>query len=471
MKYTIRICVLAMISSGAFAQISTSEPPRLGNEMIYTFSKAVSALPFVGLTNKTEVLDGTGINPGNLGGFFPRTRPLGASLAVQLSLLPLTTPASGVVFKEDPITGAILPSSQSLGPILTERAETIGKGRFYISQSRQQFNFSQLDGKPLSNMILLYPGGESTQVTQNGVAQTTSPATIGVSVNIRLDQNVTAFTYGLSNRVDISAGLSWIHSSMSVSARDARIFNNGDPARGGTCWCAQTLNSQASLSDLENFGRAGFTVPGVFGSAGSSSSGIGDTLLRIKGVVAEGRNYTIATGTEFRLPTGDATNLHGSGAFGAKPFVAMSLPGAKLRSISIAPQFSAGYQVNGSSILAGDIVANRKARLPGQLHWSAGATVGINSRISYVVDFIGMRMSSVERLVDASVAGRGEGVPTAVGSVISASKQALQMNSASFGFKWKAFSNVVVTANMLTALDSNGMRDRVVPMVAIGYAF
>jgi hypothetical protein len=473
-------CILAFVlTTGSFAQISTPAPPQLGNQVAYTFSKAVIALPFYGLGNRTEVLDGAApsaalqseLNAGNLTGYFPRTRPLGASLALQLSLLPLPTPASGVIYKEDPVTGAMLPSSQSLGPILTERAETIGKGRFFMGQSRQQFRFSQLDGKPLNNLTLLYPGGEPTQVTQNGVLQTTSPATIGAGIDIRLSQNVTSLTYGLTNRFDISAGLSWINASMSVLARDARLFNNGDPARGGTCWCAQTFNPRASLTDTANFGTAGFTVPGVFGRASSSSSGIGDTLLRFKGVVTENRNFTLAAGSEFRLPTGDALNLRGSGAFGAKPFLAISLAPARFRSFSIAPQFSTGYQLNGSSILAGDIVANRKAGLPSQLHWSAGATIGMHSRFSYVVDFIGIRMSAIDRIVDASVPGRGQGVPAAFGSVISPVPQALHMNSASVGFKWKVAGNIILTGNMLAALDSNGMRDKIVPMLSVGYAF
>ena len=52
---------------------------------------------------------------------------LNASIATALSIIPLSSPASGVIVRKDPETGAELPVSSTLGPIFTERAETIGK--------------------------------------------------------------------------------------------------------------------------------------------------------------------------------------------------------------------------------------------------------------------------------------------------------------------------------------------------------
>ncbi len=81
------------------------------------------------------------------GGIFGLAGSLNGSIATALSVLPLASPASGVITKTDPVTGAELPSSISLGPIFTERAETIGKHKLYIGVSSQNFHFTSLNGQ------------------------------------------------------------------------------------------------------------------------------------------------------------------------------------------------------------------------------------------------------------------------------------------------------------------------------------
>src|SRR5579863_8266670 len=52
---------------------------------------------------------------------------LSTNIAVALSVIPLESPTSGSIDRKDPVTGATLPVSATLGPIFTQRAETIGK--------------------------------------------------------------------------------------------------------------------------------------------------------------------------------------------------------------------------------------------------------------------------------------------------------------------------------------------------------
>src|ERR1022692_784442 len=53
--------------------------------------------------------------------------PINSEIGVQLSQLPLASPASGFVFSFNPSLGVVTRSAESFGPILTDRAETIGK--------------------------------------------------------------------------------------------------------------------------------------------------------------------------------------------------------------------------------------------------------------------------------------------------------------------------------------------------------
>ncbi len=67
-----------------------------------------------------------------------------AATATQLTLLPLANPASGFVYQYDPQTGLYSRTTQSLGPVLTERGETIGRHKFAFGGTYQRFRFQNL---------------------------------------------------------------------------------------------------------------------------------------------------------------------------------------------------------------------------------------------------------------------------------------------------------------------------------------
>ena len=61
--------------------------------------------------------------------------PFNASMARQLASLPIPSPASGFTYTFDRSLGVYTRSAKSLGPILAERAETIGKDRFLLDSA------------------------------------------------------------------------------------------------------------------------------------------------------------------------------------------------------------------------------------------------------------------------------------------------------------------------------------------------
>src|ERR1700730_3530205 len=77
--------------------------------------------------------------------------PLNAEIGTQLSQLPITSPASGFVFSFNPSLGVVSRQTESFGPILTERADTIGKKKLFVGFSYQYFNFDKADGVNLKN--------------------------------------------------------------------------------------------------------------------------------------------------------------------------------------------------------------------------------------------------------------------------------------------------------------------------------
>src|SRR5258708_26309254 len=71
----------------------------------------------------------------------------------------------------------------------------------------------------------------------------------------------------------------------------------------------------------------GFGNTKSFTSTGNAS-GIGDLTLRLKGTAFKSGHTGLALAVDVRLPTGDETNLLGSGAAGVKPFLAFSFAAA-----------------------------------------------------------------------------------------------------------------------------------------------
>src|SRR5258708_3301808 len=132
-RLALSLCMLGVIAPAQSVPNS--------NQLIYTYPRAIEGLGLYGVRNRVELFDALGkpsqaftqaiSSESNFVNLRPAgfERPFNLGIAVQLSALPIASPASGVIFQEDKTTGAMLPASDSLAPILTERAETIVQKR------------------------------------------------------------------------------------------------------------------------------------------------------------------------------------------------------------------------------------------------------------------------------------------------------------------------------------------------------
>ena len=188
--------------------------------------------------------------------FVQLNNALNASIASALSIIPLSSPASGVIEKLDPTTGAELPVSSTLGPIFTERAETIGKGKFYVGLSNQDFHFTKYNGTSLNALSILYPGGQPSNVYIGNTQLQTAPVTYGVGMDVRLSQSIAFLTYGLANYLDVSLGLPLIHSAVAARTYNGVSYvGNGFGFNGSSCWESQHLHPDFQSSRKHNLVR------------------------------------------------------------------------------------------------------------------------------------------------------------------------------------------------------------------------
>jgi hypothetical protein len=373
-------------------------------------------------------------------------RLVNIALTSQLTAVPLPSPASGFTYKFDSATGTFVRSTNSFGPILADRAETIGRGRIAFGFSHQFFSFDHLEGIRLTAVpaVFRHDGFEA------GGGRADVVSTIN-SIEATVSQFTGALTYGLTDRVDVSLAVPVVRTHLSLLS-NATIYRLGT----GT-----NLRVHYFRDDLAIGGYGSSHQYFIEGSAG----GVGDLLVRVKSTLMREGQRAFAAGADVRLPTGDEQNLLGAGAAGVRPFAAFSTSYG-----AFAPHANLAYQWNGRSVLAGDVHGNTKADLPDQLLYALGTDVSVNSRFSIVFDVLGQRVLDSPRLSTYTL--------TASGAAGSADLQDIRFAKGSFwtadgalGFKANVAARVLVNFNLRFSLGQNGLSDRIAPLLGVEWAF
>jgi hypothetical protein len=361
------------------------------------------------------------------------------ALVNHLVTVPLPSPAAGFTYEFDASVGVFRRTTQSFGPILAERAETIGARRVSAGFAIQHFSFSTVEGLDLGAVPAVFTHDNA----QLGGGREDVVTTLN-AIDASVDQFITYVTVGVADHLDVSLAAPMVSTSLKVVS-DAQV------QRIGT---SNPLTHFYRQSDGSIGTRRLFTASG-------SASGVGDLVVRVKGSAYRGNAAGVALGLDFRIPSGDALNLLGTGAPGLQPFLVVS---GTLQRVS--PHFNIGYQWNGSSILAGDPVIGQAADLPDQVVYAAGADVG-TGRFTVVFDVLGRYLLDAERTVLQDFHARNGSVFPSIGF----SQESFNLLSGATGIKVNAFGRLLITGNLLFALDDHGVRARVTPLIGLEYGF
>jgi hypothetical protein len=363
------------------------------------------------------------------------------ALASQLAAVPLPTPASGFTYTFDSSLGVFQRSTQSFGPILTERAETIGKKKVTFGVTYQHFGFDSLEGVSLGSVPAVFThddsqlgGGRSDLVTTTN------------SIEAAVDQTVAFLSYGLGSRFDLSVAVPFVTVDLAAQSQ------------------AQVQRIGTATSPATHFyedGGGGFGSMQTYRSSGHAS-GIGDVVVRLKGNPVHNDAIAVALGVDGRFPTGDEEDLLGLGAYGVKPFLVLSMSQGRLAS-----HVNAAYLWNGDSVLAGNAATGLKEDLPDQVQYAVGMDIGVTKRLTLALDFLGTYVIDSPRLVRGIfTAANGQAFDQ-----ISFETTSYHLASGSAGFKFNPVGRLLVDFNILFKLDNAGLRDDVTPLFGIEYAF
>ena len=416
-----------------------------------------------------------------------------AATATQLTLLPLASPASGFVYEYDAQTGLYSRTSQSLGPVLTERGETIGRHKFSFGGTYQRFRFQKLDGVNLHNVPAVLPAVTSTVPAGDPYLAGQFISTQN-SVDIKMNQFTVFGTFGLTNRIDLSVAVPYMQVGFNVNsvatinriagtepilvpggagqAPTVTCCSNGGPGPYGPVFANYFDPKNPATSTVREFSNNRSTSQGdlYWNPNKNNAEGIGDVELRVKANVYHNERISLAVVADVRLPTGDAMNFLGSGTVGVKPLGALSV-----RTGWLTPHVNWGYQWNGSSILGGNPYLGTKSTLPGYAVFSAGSDIPVSKHMTLSADYLGQELVNSPRIGMQTFSSPGPLAATGqVGTfqtIVPLGKQVYNQSDAAVGVKISAWDHLLFTANAIVALNDGGLRQKVTPLVALSYVF
>ena len=365
----------------------------------------------------------------------------GTALVSQLVTVPLPSPASGFTYQIDPSTGVFQRSTTSFGPILAERADTIGAGRTSIGFAFQRFTFDSIEHLDLAAVPAVFTHDNATLLGGRQDVVTTVN-----NINANVSQYTSFFTVGITDRFDLSV-------AMPIVATDLTVVSDATIQRLGT---TNELTHFFRQSNGDIGDRRLFT-------ARASANGIGDVTVRMKSSLYKTTSAGFSLGLDVRMPTGDALDLAGAGTVGLQPFGIWS---ATFNRVS--PHVNAGYQWNGSSVLAGNPATGVAEDFPDQASYVVGADVAVNPRLTVAFGVLGRYVMDAKRLKSETfhaLDGRST-FPN-----IAFEEASFSELNGTIGMKANVFGRLLLNLNLAFSLDTHGLRDKVTPLIGLDYSF
>ncbi len=392
-------------------------------------------------------------------------------IGVQISQLPVAASAPGATI----LTVHGNPQAfDNLGPVLIDRPDSVGRHKFVVGFSFQSFNFNHLDGIGIGSIPFVF--GSQTY-SSNGTLTGTNYFQQNVNASIKYDQYVGVATFGITRTTDISVVLPFAR--ISAGAYNQQSYE----------YAVNTANTLISNSQVTGYHGKG------------SASGVSDVLLNVKHVLYSGGDAgrtSIATGMAVRLPTGDALNYLGSGAYG------YNLYGLASYKARFSPHAKVAYQWNTKSVLVGPPTsgvpgvagtstssASGELALPGGTQFGVGVDIGVTPELTLSADVLANQFinspyatvgtytipaTSVGVANPASCPQGGATLPASgtctLTSIVEAQRTYTTANL-SLGVKLKPshHRNFIFYANVLMQLNNVGLRSDPSPSVGASYRF
>jgi hypothetical protein len=380
----------------------------------------------------------------------------------------LPIPSGGAfTYEFDPSLGVFSRTTDTLGPIFTDRVETIGKGKLTLTTNATFHSYDRLDGFSLTN-------GELQVITVVKTASGSRVSLRSVQEQVSAEVYTLGATYGVTDSLDVSLTVPVLR--VRVSEIVSRLgFKDCNPSFTA---CTQFVPNNPPIAAL----------PGS-----EDATGLGDIDVRAKWNFVTWRNvmggrFGLAASLNVKMPTGDSGDRTkfeqgrlilgpppdfpvsqsrfelgdpplGTGIFRVKPQLIAS--GSWHR---IEPHLSVGAELGQTDGVTNDFI------------YAAGVDFALHPALTIAADVIGrysfdvkrpkatgnLGVAGLDRRIADLAAGRSTSAGTADPSVI----------NGSVGMKINLVSTVVAVVNVLFPLNGNSnLRDDLTPTVGVEWTF
>jgi hypothetical protein len=362
-----------------------------------------------------------------------------------ISAFPLSSSTAGVTF--DFSSGRPVPTSTSFGPIFSERAQTLGQGRINMGMNFTSINFKKIRGVDLETMRLTFTHED---VGEPGLGDSPNEFDLlNFYMNMDISASVFAiyFTYGITDRLDISAAVPFINVSLKT-----------DPI-------AQMESYTWVSNDSANHYFAGTRTEPVLTKRpdpiDDDATGVGDIAIRAKYNFVRDKAIDFGLMLEYRMATGDAENFLGAGFSSLRTV----LIGSKIFE-NFAPHLNLAYWKKFSDMYRDDF------------EFIIGYDQKITEWFTFVIDVLG-RIQLGEQPENQKFP-ENVFINWTVGSTAYSKEVSLsnipdysQDNTidAAFGAKFKLKESFLVLANVFVPLNDGGLRGNVVPTLGMEFSF
>lgn len=121
-------------------------------------------------------------------------------------------------------------------------------------------------------------------------------------------------------------------------------------------------------------------------------------------------------------------------------------------------------------MLAGDPATGEEADLPDQFLYAVGADVGVTEKFSVTADWLGRWAIDSPRVRQQSFTAAGPAGMVTLDD-IAIDSESFWASSAAIGFKANLYGRLLVDFNLRFTVGTNGLTDRVTPLIGFEYGF
>jgi len=328
---------------------------------------------------------------------------LNEEISSEMEPVPVSPSPGGFTYRFDPETGTYVQTSKKLGLLVSERPQTLGKGKFSLIFGYTFFEYDSFEGKDLDNLVVRF---DHRDIPSIDVPDENDWIEVNLDMNMKVQTLTLGGTYGLTDKLDITAIIPYVDVDMDVTAY-ATYYD----------FDAETNPVDRYLYDES---RAD--------TASGDASGLGDIILGAKYYWIDQDMYDVAAALRVKFDTGDEDNFLGTGDTRIRPMIIATRELSEI----VTAHINAGFEYNTDS------------DKDNRWLYSFGLDSG-DSKFTAAFDILGRHDIDGDGIGDDKI-------------------------DAGIGVKWSPVDNFILAGNMLFPLNRDeGLRSDVITTLSLEY--